>query len=81
MFFELYLPIILNCYVMMFFSLIKTPETQIHPWDLQQMDSLPRKLGVSPREFNDAILETGSLNLRHIRNYIRQKKNALFKQK
>lgn len=59
----------------------QTGAQQLHPWDIQEMNSLVRKLNVSPKELNDAIIDTGSLDINYIKAYLRRKKAAFSFQK
>lgn len=45
----------------------------IHAWDQDEMKQLAEKLGISQRQLNDAVLETGSLYLKDIKHYLRSK--------
>lgn len=49
----------------------------IHPEDQNDLAYWTRKWGVNTREINDAILETGSLQLKDIKHVLR-KKGILF---
>jgi hypothetical protein len=55
----------------------KPKDRSVCPWDPQQMASLTRRLGIKPNELNDAIIETGSLDLHYIKAYIKRKKHQL----
>ena len=58
-----------------------TEITQLQPWDVQQMTNLVRKLNISPKELNDAIIDTGSLDINYIKAYLKRKSAALLFQK
>lgn len=45
----------------------------LHPWDSNEMVQWSRKLGISYQQLNDAVIDTGSLNIKDIRNYLREK--------
>lgn len=45
----------------------------IYPWEQDQVNSLVRKWRISANQLNEAILETGSINRRVIRQYLEQK--------
>lgn len=59
----------------------RTEITQLKPWDVQQMSSLVRKLNISPKELNDAIIDTGSLDINYIKAYLKRKSTMLLFQK
>jgi hypothetical protein len=48
-------------------------ESYVHAWDQDEMKQIAAKLGISQYQLNDAVLETGSLYLKDIKNYLRSK--------
>ncbi|MES2691007.1 MAG: hypothetical protein V4658_11430 [Bacteroidota bacterium] len=46
---------------------------QLQPWDIQQMTGLVKKLNISPKELNDAIIDTGSLDINYIKAYLKSR--------
>ena len=56
---------------MAFYNLNKT--TVIYPWEQDQVNHLTKKWRISALDLNQAILETGSINRRVIKNYLVQK--------
>lgn len=51
--------------------------TLIHPEDSSNIHYWTKKWGVSNRQLNDAILDTGSLNPSRIRDYLRNNRQSL----
>jgi hypothetical protein len=48
-------------------------EDFVHPWDTRDMEQCAGRLGITTRQLNDAVLDTGSLRLKDIRSYLKQK--------
>lgn len=55
------------------FSNQQAPSEQLQPWDNQHMMNVVRRLKVSPKDLNDAVIETGSLDLNFIKAYLKKK--------
>jgi hypothetical protein len=66
----------------LFASFIKSRphEPLLHPWDSNEMVWWSRKLGVSYKQLNDAVIDTGSLSVDTIRKYLKEKE-VLFSMK
>lgn len=45
----------------------------VHPEDNNNISYWTRKWGVSPRQLNDAILDTGSINIAELRAYLKKR--------
>ena len=45
----------------------------IYPSDSNQVSFWAKKWGVSTKQLNDAILETGSVNVKDLKDYLHQK--------
>lgn len=45
----------------------------IHPWDVDEMREWSKRFGISCAQLNDAILDTGSLRIRDIKHYLKEK--------
>lgn len=46
----------------------------IYPGEKNQFDYWTKKLGISSSQLHEAIMETGSLKIDDIKNYLRKKK-------
>ncbi|HEX8515492.1 MAG TPA: DUF3606 domain-containing protein [Bacteroidia bacterium] len=49
----------------------------IYPGEQKTVSYWTRKWGISPSELNEAILETGSLHVKEIRQYLKSKKREI----
>jgi hypothetical protein len=59
------------------FKIRENQSVQLQPWNSQQMLNVIKKLRVSPKELHDAIIETGSLDLRCVKAHLKKKAHAL----
>lgn len=46
----------------------------IYPGETTQMDYWTKRLGINKMQLHEAIMETGSLKVEDIKNYLRKKK-------
>lgn len=51
---------------------MKTKDTLIHPEDSNNLHYWTKKWGVSVRQLNDAILDTGSVDSNRVKEYLKK---------
>ncbi len=51
---------------------MKTDLYYIHPEDTANVNYWARRWGVKPKELYDAIIDTGSLSIAHVKNHVKK---------
>jgi hypothetical protein len=59
----------------MIIQLFSNPQAKLRPENIDELQKWSRKWRISVYDLCQAIVETGSTNLRELKSYIRRKKN------